>query len=178
MSHRPTGFGVAVLAGAWLSSGCAPTTNLLSDNQPAFLGSYASAPVASKAPLRVVTFNIRESREIGRAIAVLRSDSIRGADVVALQEMSEGGVDRIARALQLIPLTPGGVGPVELGLTTILVGFGGPNAEVVAAVLLYRGLTILPTLVLGLATIGAWRWLRPRRGQGGVSPPAGNPPRG
>ena len=84
----------------------------------------------------------------------------------------------LARALQLIPLTPGGVGPVELGLTTILVGFGGPNAEVVAAVLLYRALTVLPTLLLGLVTIGAWRWLRPDRGGEGVSRAAGNPPGG
>jgi putative heme transporter len=84
----------------------------------------------------------------------------------------------LARALQLIPLTPGGVGPVELGLTTILVGFGGPNAEVVAAVLLYRALTVLPTLLLGLVTIGAWRWLRPDREGEGVSRAAGNPPGG
>ena len=49
----------------------------------------------------------------------------------------------LARALQLIPLTPGGVGPVELGMTGILVGFGGANVEVVAAVLLYRAFTIL-----------------------------------
>ena len=41
----------------------------------------------------------------------------------------------LARVLQLIPLTPGGLGPVELGLTGILVGLGGPNAAVVAAVL-------------------------------------------
>jgi putative heme transporter len=68
----------------------------------------------------------------------------------------------LARTLQLIPLTPGGVGPVELGLTGILVGAGGPNAAVVAAVLLYRALTILPTLLLGLATMAAWRWLGPR----------------
>jgi endonuclease/exonuclease/phosphatase family metal-dependent hydrolase len=101
MTRRPPVLGLAVLAGAWLSSGCAPTTNLLSVNQPAFLGSYAPASVSSKAPLRVVTFNIRESREIGGAIAVLRSDSVRDADVVALQEMSESGVDRIARALHL-----------------------------------------------------------------------------
>jgi uncharacterized membrane protein YbhN (UPF0104 family) len=69
----------------------------------------------------------------------------------------------LARTLQLIPLTPGGVGPVELGLTGILVGQGGPNAAVVAAVLLYRALTILPTLFLGLATMAAWRWLGPRQ---------------
>ena len=39
---------------------------------------------------------------------------------------------------------------VELGLTTALVGFGGGNqAEVVAAVLVYRFLTMVPTLVIG-----------------------------
>jgi endonuclease/exonuclease/phosphatase family metal-dependent hydrolase len=101
MTNRPVVLGVAVLAGAWLSTGCAPTTNLLSANQPRFLGSYAPASVDSSASLRVVTFNIKESREIDRAIEVLRSDSLRDADVVALQEMSESGVDRIARALRL-----------------------------------------------------------------------------
>ncbi len=84
----------------------------------------------------------------------------------------------LARALQLIPLTPGGVGPVELGMTGILVGFGGANVEVVAAVLLYRAFTILPTLLLGLATIGAWRWLGPGRQREGVDAAAGNPPGG
>jgi putative heme transporter len=84
----------------------------------------------------------------------------------------------LARALQLIPLTPGGVGPVELGLTGILVGFGGPNAGVVAAVLLYRAFTVLPTLIIGLATMAAWRWLGPGRSEEGVDPAAGNPPGG
>ncbi len=79
----------------------------------------------------------------------------------------------LARALQLIPLTPGGVGPVELGLTGILVGLGGPNAQVVAAVLVYRAFTVLPTLLLGLATIAAWRWLRPGSGREGVDAAGG-----
>jgi endonuclease/exonuclease/phosphatase family metal-dependent hydrolase len=89
------------MAGTWLSGGCAPATNLLGVNQPEFLGRYAPSSVSSAGPLRVVTFNIKESREIDRAIAVLWSDSVRNADVVALQEMSESGVDRIARALRL-----------------------------------------------------------------------------
>ena len=101
MSHRPALPGLALVAGAWLSGGCAPATNLLGVNQPEFVGCYAPFSVSSAAPLRVVTFNIKESREIDRAIAVLRSDSLRDADVVALQEMSESGVDRIARALRL-----------------------------------------------------------------------------
>ena len=83
-----------------------------------------------------------------------------------------------ARALQLIPLTPGGVGPVELGLTGVLVGAGGPNVEVVAAVLIYRAFTVLPTLVLGLITIGAFRWLGPGKQGGGVHVEAGKRPTG
>ena len=84
----------------------------------------------------------------------------------------------LARTLQLIPLTPGGVGPVELGLTGILVGFGGPNAGVVASVLLYRAFTVLPTLLLGLATIAAWRWLAPHDARGGVDDTPVNRPDG
>jgi putative heme transporter len=82
----------------------------------------------------------------------------------------------LARTLQLIPLTPGGVGPVELGLTGILVGFGGSNAAVVAAVLVYRAATVLPTLVLGLLTVAAWRRLGPPRPEEGVGDVVGNVP--
>ena len=75
----------------------------------------------------------------------------------------------VARVLQLVPLTPGGLGPVELGLTSILVAFGGDNAEVVAAILSYRFLTILPTLLLGLATMLAWQRVAPARDREGVA---------
>jgi uncharacterized protein (TIRG00374 family) len=67
----------------------------------------------------------------------------------------------LVRLLGSLPITPGGIGVVELGLTGALVGFGGANAPVVAAVLLYRALTILPTLVLGLAAAAVFRRLRP-----------------
>jgi uncharacterized membrane protein YbhN (UPF0104 family) len=46
---------------------------------------------------------------------------------------------------------------VELGLTGALVGFGGNNAGVVAAVLVFRFLTVVPTLVLGLIASFTWR---------------------
>ena len=52
----------------------------------------------------------------------------------------------LVRLLGSLPFTPGGIGVVELGLTGALVGFGGNNAGVVAAVLLYRFLTMIPTL--------------------------------
>jgi uncharacterized membrane protein YbhN (UPF0104 family) len=38
-----------------------------------------------------------------------------------------------------------------------LVGFGGNNAGVVAAVLVFRFLTVVPTLVLGLVALLTWR---------------------
>jgi len=46
----------------------------------------------------VVTFNVKLGRAVDRAIEVLESDSLRGADVVALQEMDEPG-SRGSRAL-------------------------------------------------------------------------------
>ena len=63
----------------------------------------------------------------------------------------------IVRVIGSLPLTPGGLGIVELGLTSILVGFGGGQAEVVAAVLVYRFLTIVPTLLVGLVCAVTWR---------------------
>ena len=63
----------------------------------------------------------------------------------------------LARILGSFPITPAGIGIVELSLTGTLVGFGGANAEVVAAVLVFRVLTMVPTLVLGLAAAGTWR---------------------
>jgi uncharacterized protein (TIRG00374 family) len=67
----------------------------------------------------------------------------------------------LARLVGSLPITPGGIGVVELGLTTALVGFGGRNADVVAAVLIYRFLTIVPTLVLGLIAGASWRRAAP-----------------
>jgi uncharacterized membrane protein YbhN (UPF0104 family) len=67
----------------------------------------------------------------------------------------------LVRLLGSIPITPGGLGIIELGLTTALVGFGGGNAEVVTAVLVYRFLTIVPTLLLGLLAGATWRRHRP-----------------
>jgi putative heme transporter len=67
----------------------------------------------------------------------------------------------LVRLVGSIPLTPGGIGVVEVGLTAALVEFGGDNAEAVAAVLVYRFLTIVPTLVLGSLAGATWRHYRP-----------------
>ena len=66
----------------------------------------------------------------------------------------------IGRVISSLPLTPGGVGFVELGMIGTLVGFGAPHGHLVAAVLLYRALVIVPTLVAGGIALLAFR-IRP-----------------
>jgi putative heme transporter len=78
----------------------------------------------------------------------------------------------LIRILGALPLTPGGLGIVELGLSGALVAFGAPNADAVAATLLYRFLTVVPTLVLGMLAAATWRTHHPRQQlEGGVDDP-------
>lgn len=77
----------------------------------------------------------------------------------------------LVRILGALPLTPAGVGFVEVGLTGALVAFGAPSAEAVAATLLYRALTVLPTLALGLLAAATWRTHRPGEAVGSPSDP-------
>lgn len=67
----------------------------------------------------------------------------------------------LVRILGALPLTPGGVGIVEIGLSGALVAFGAPNAEAVTATLIYRALTVLPTIALGLLAAATWRTHHP-----------------
>jgi endonuclease/exonuclease/phosphatase family metal-dependent hydrolase len=105
----------ALLAVA-LVSGCAHTTNLLDPKSPRFSGEYAlqARDLRVTGPIRIVTFNIKLSRRIDSAIAVLQSDSLAGADIITLEEMDNIGVDRIARALHLnYVYYPGSIHPTE-----------------------------------------------------------------
>jgi len=103
------------LCAAALLAGCTHTTNLLNPTTPRFSADYAplvgdSAP----GPIRIVTFNIKLGRRIDRAIEVLQSDSLRGADILTLEEMDDAGTDRIARALGLnYVYYPGSIHPTE-----------------------------------------------------------------
>jgi putative heme transporter len=89
-------------------------------------------------------------------LASLRACDVPGTEVTVVEAFAAWA---LARLLGSFPITPGGIGVVELGLTGALIGFGGNNAGVVAAVLLYRFLTMVPTLLLG-ALAGVT--LRPR----------------
>jgi uncharacterized protein (TIRG00374 family) len=68
----------------------------------------------------------------------------------------------VAKLIGSIPITPGGLGVVELGLTSLLVAFGAPKADAVAATLVYRTLTVVPTLILGLIAAATWKHFLPR----------------
>jgi uncharacterized protein (TIRG00374 family) len=62
-----------------------------------------------------------------------------------------------ARLVTAIPITPGGAGVVELALITGLAAAGGEDAQVVAAVLMFRILTFVLPILIGAGTYIFWR---------------------
>lgn len=101
-------------------------------------------------------------------VVCLRVTGVSDAEVTAIEAFAAWALVRILGAL---PLTPAGVGIVEVGLTGALVAFGASNAEAVAATLLYRALTVFPTLALGLLAAATWRTHHPGETIGSPSDP-------
>jgi putative heme transporter len=91
-------------------------------------------------------------------LVALRALGVPGGDVAVVEAFA---VWALTRLLTAVPVTPGGLGIVELGLTGGLVAAGGDNDNVVAAVLLYRLLTWLPPIVLGVPAALLWKRLHP-----------------
>jgi uncharacterized protein (TIRG00374 family) len=87
-------------------------------------------------------------------LACLRTIGVSRGEVSVVEAFAAWALVRI---LGTLPLTPAGLGIVELGLTGALVAFGASNADAVTATLLYRFLTVVPTLLLGLAAAATWR---------------------
>jgi uncharacterized protein (TIRG00374 family) len=67
----------------------------------------------------------------------------------------------LSLALALVPITPGGLGFVEAGLTSILVLAGVPSGQAVLATLLYRLVSFWLPIPIGALAWAGWR-LRPR----------------
>lgn len=101
-------------------------------------------------------------------LVCLRVTGVTGSEVSAIEAFAAWALVRVLGAL---PLTPAGVGIVEVGLTGALVAFGAPSAEAVAATLLYRALTVFPTLALGLLAAATWRTHHPGEAIGSPSDP-------
>jgi putative heme transporter len=89
-------------------------------------------------------------------LVALRAVGVPSADVSLAEAFASWALIRI---LTTVPITPGGLGVVELGLTGALVSFGGHRAPVVAAVLLYRVLTYVPPIAIGGVCLLVWRRL-------------------
>ena len=92
-------------------------------------------------------------------VVSLRALGITGSEVDVVEAFAAWS---LVRALGSIPITPGGLGVQEVALSAALVGFGAHNAAAVAATLLYRSLTFLPSVVLGLAAAATYNLGKPR----------------
>lgn len=90
----------------------------------------------------------------GVLLVTLRAVGIGSDDLSAVECFAAWSLIRLLTA---VPITPGGLGVVELGLTGALVAFGADQEAAVAGVLLYRALTIIPVLVMGAVCFLLWR---------------------
>lgn len=63
----------------------------------------------------------------------------------------------LARLASFIPVTPGGLGTVDAGLTASLVAFGATKTDALAATLLWRASSWIPQVLLGVVTLIIWR---------------------
>lgn len=84
----------------------------------------------------------------------LRMLGVESGDVTIPEALAAFALVRLVTAL---PITPGGIGVVELGMSAALVVAGGPEAPVVAAVLVYRALTYALQVPVGLVCWIIWR---------------------
>ncbi len=101
----------------------------------------------------------------------LRHVGVSEQEISTLQTLA---VFSFGRLLGAIPITPGGLGFIELGYIGGLVAAGGNEPQVVAAVLLFRVLTFGIQIPLGAFTYVIWRtkrsWRRPARDLGRREP--------
>jgi uncharacterized membrane protein YbhN (UPF0104 family) len=109
-------------------------------------------------------------------LLALRHVGVAGSEVSWVEALAAFA---LVRLLSAFPVTPGGLGVVELGLAAALVLGGGEEAPVVAAVLVFRMLTFLLPIPIGALTWWLWRRAegRPARSPVPGGSPAGNPRR-
>jgi uncharacterized protein (TIRG00374 family) len=87
-------------------------------------------------------------------MVTLRDIGVSESEVSWIEALA---VFAFVRLLTAVPLMPGGLGIVELGLIGGLAAAGGDRAEVVAAVLVYRVLTYIVPIAFGIVTYLYWK---------------------
>ncbi len=92
-------------------------------------------------------------------LVALRDVGVSQDEVSWIQVLAAFSFSRLITAL---PITPGGLGVLELALTGALIAAGGDPAQVAAAVLVYRAFTYLPPILLGGPAYLIWRRDRAR----------------
>jgi len=102
---QPTGAGrrLVLVVAALLAVSC-HSVNYLDPSGPSYQEHFAGTapPPPPGVPLRVVTFNIAYAVKVELALELLREDpSLRGLDVLALQEMDAPGTEQLARELRM-----------------------------------------------------------------------------
>lgn len=76
--------------------------NYTEQNYPFYTGNYALESLSQFETLTVISYNIWFGEQIDQSISELREiENQRSLDIVLLQEMDEGGTDKIARELRL-----------------------------------------------------------------------------
>jgi len=129
---------------------------------------------------RTQTLDLLEGRWLRLTVATLVSHlSLYLVLLLALRDVgvSEDEVSWIevlaafafVRLITALPITPGGLGLVELVLSAALIRAGGDRAQVVAAVLVYRVLTYLVPIPLGAVCYLIWSRVIMRRGRAAAS---------
>ncbi len=84
----------------------------------------------------------------------LRHMGVSATDVSGPEALAAFALVRLVTA---VPITPGNIGIVEVGLAAALAVAGGEESLVVAAVLIYRALSYLLQVPLGLLAYVIWR---------------------
>lgn len=100
-------------------------------------------------------------------LLALRFAGVDGDEVSVVEALA---VFAFARLLTAVPFTPGGLGVIELALITGLSAAGGPRAQVAAAVLVFRALTYVLPIPVGLGTYVFWRHNRSWRREPNTAP--------
>jgi putative heme transporter len=100
-------------------------------------------------------------------LLALRHVGVSQAEVTWIEILA---VFAFARLLTALPITPGGLGIVEVALITGLVAAGGERPLVAAAVLVFRALTYVLPIPLGVLAYVYWRRNRSWRRAPGTAP--------
>jgi uncharacterized membrane protein YbhN (UPF0104 family) len=103
-------------------------------------------------------------------VVLLLALRVAGVDAGQVNAVEALAVFAFARLLTAVPFTPGGLGVVELALITGLAAAGGPRALVAAAVLVFRALTYVLPIPIGLGCYVFWRHNRSWRREPNSAP--------